>query len=99
MSQQSPQKRNSSEPAPLDGQTIREFIKIQQQQAQNEAKELEIKQKEVDNAFRFSMRSLELQAEVEKSRPSEARKGLTTIGNYIILLVIVFLVFFDFAFT
>lgn len=98
MSQNTPRRGGPDQPpAPLDAQTIREFIKIQQQQAHNEAKELEIKSKEVDNSYKFAMKSLELQAEYHKSRPGEARKSLKTFANYLIVSGVIFLVFCGFC--
>lgn len=45
----------------LDSDTIKEFIKIQAIQAQNESKEIEIKAKESELNYRYALKSLELQ--------------------------------------
>lgn len=77
----------------IDPEAVKQFLKVQTLQAQNDAKELEIRTKEADNNYKYAQRSLELQAEHLKMRPIEGRKTFQMMGNYLIgffLLVLVF---------
>lgn len=81
----------------LDSDTIKEFIKIQAIQAQNESKEIEIKAKESELNYKYALKSLELQNDYLRNRPEEGRKTLKTIGNYLIIVVLILFVFSGFC--
>src|SRR5690606_28358803 len=81
---------------PIDSETIQSFVKNQTLQLQNEARELQIREKEIDVNARLASESMKHQSEYMNSRPREARKSVTRLA-WIIGLIMVTVMFFILA--
>ncbi|MGJ1362902.1 hypothetical protein ACR79B_20680 [Sphingobacterium spiritivorum] len=70
---------------------IKDFIELQKHKAENETRELAIKEQEIASNERLALRSMELQADHLKVRPAEMRKNITRLAYVLgFVLVIVF---------
>lgn len=90
-----PSNNNSSNN--LNPDLIRDFFAHQKQQFQIESKQLELREKEIDNAARYSERALELQAEILKQKPSHDKSKLITLTVCVSAFVLIFLTFIGYC--
>jgi len=72
---------------------VEKIIDLQISRVQNEAKELELKEKEMDHNAKLAHKSIELQAKIEESRPAENRKTITRLGYIVGGLMVVCMLF------
>lgn len=99
MSQNLPKKSGTSQnaaPTDLSPETIQLFIETQKLKTQNEAKELEIRLKEMELNAKLAEQSMTYQNEYLRRRPHEHRKSLTRICYILIGLALVFFAFLGF---
>lgn len=72
---------------------IENFLKIQSQKIQNEAKELGLREKELEASAKYSEKVLNHQADFLKSKPKEQRKTATRYAYIGAGFLVVFLLF------
>lgn len=91
----SPQKGNNQN-LPNE-KLLAQFVEIQSQKLRNEARELQLKEKDIEFQARYAEKLLAHQAEIEKNRPKENRKSITRVAYIVIAIIIIILVFFAYC--
>jgi len=81
----------------LPEDAIAQFLKTQQQNALNEAREIALREKELELNARYAEKSLELQAKHLANKPGEARKSFTRLGYIIGAFLIIILLFIGYC--
>ncbi len=77
----------------LSDESFKEFLAVQKQKVQNEAKDLHLREREMDHSAKLAAQSLQLQAEHLKSKPGELRKVLWTFGSIGLLSLLIVMTF------
>jgi hypothetical protein len=77
----------------LTPEILKDFIEVQKQKTINEAKELHIREKELELSARQTEKAMDHQAMYLSNRPTENRKTLTRIGWVVGLLLVAVLGF------
>lgn len=74
----------------------REYLEVQKEEIVLKREENALREKEIDNQFKYSMRSLEIQEGLFKTSPTERRKDrwqMVIAGAIAFLLVVAFFVY------
>ena len=77
----------------LTPEILKDFIEVQKQKTINDAKELHLREKELELSARQTEKAMDHQALYLAKRPAENRKTLTRIGWVVGLLLIAVLGF------
>ena len=72
----------------LTPEILKDFIKVQKQKTINDAKELHLREKEMELSARQTEKAMDHQALFLSKRPAENRKTLTRIGWVVGLLLV-----------
>lgn len=72
----------------LTPEILKDFIEVQKQKSINDAKELHLREKELELSARQTEKAMDHQAMYMSKRPAENRKTLTRIGWVVGLLLI-----------
>jgi hypothetical protein len=90
MTSQNPQEDSTPDLSP---ELIKDFIEIQKQKAINEARQLQLQEKEIELSANYAEKALDHHARYLLAQPVESRKTITRIGWVTSLIIIIFLGF------
>lgn len=81
----------------LDEEMVSKFMEVQLKKATNEAEELKLRYKQLEGNARLAEKSMEIQAKLISSRPSETRKTITRLAYITGGLLIIILTFLSYC--
>lgn len=91
---QRPQNSNNNRNNPITTEEqLAQFFEIQKQKLANEAKDLILKEKDMDYQSKYAHELLKGQIELEKDRPNQNRKNITRLAYLICGFVVILMLF------
>ncbi len=77
-------------PPALPPNLVQDFINVQAAEAQNQAQELQIRNKEIDRQYDHAKEVLKVEGELLKNKPKEHRLTILTYSGIVVVIILLF---------
>jgi hypothetical protein len=92
-----PRPQNNKAVSITSEEQVNQFIELQKLKIANEAKDLSLREKDMDHQSKYAHKLLDIQGQIERDRPKENRKTITRLAYIAGALIIVMMVFSGFC--